>query len=87
VTKEEAMRAEETRAQLSRRPFTPLRIHLTDGTTYDIRHPEMALLTRSSIEIGIEGQPGSLIADQVMYCSLLHVVRIENLNPASQSAV
>ena len=75
------MRAEELRALLRRQPFIPLRIHLSDGTTYDVKHPEMAFLTRSTVEIGIEEREGSGVADQVMYCSLVHVVRVENLRP------
>jgi hypothetical protein len=74
------MRPEELRNLLRRRPFVPIRIHLTDGTTYDVRHPEMAFLTRSTVEVGIEHQEGSGIADDVIYCSLIHVVRVENLN-------
>ena len=73
------MRPEQLRDLLRRRPFVPIRLHLSDGTTYDIRHPEQALLTRSTVEVGLEEQPGSGIADQVMYCSLLHIVRVENL--------
>ena len=75
-----AMRPEELRNLLRRRPFIPIRIHLTDGTVYDVRHPEMALLTRSTVEIGTERKQGSGIADDVVYCSLVHIVRVENLN-------
>ena len=74
------MRAEELRALLARRPFVPIRVYFTDGTTYDVKHPEMALLTRSTVEIGLEQQEGSGIADQVVYCSLVHIVRVENLD-------
>jgi hypothetical protein len=74
------MRAEELLNLLRRRPFVPIRLHLTDGSAHDIRHPEMALLSRSSIEIGIEGQNGGGIAEQIVYCSLLHIVRVENLS-------
>ena len=74
------MRPEELRTLLRRRPFVPLLAHLTDGTSYQIRHPEMALLTRSTVEIGLEEKEGSGIADQVVYCSLLHIVRVENVN-------
>jgi hypothetical protein len=74
------MRPEELRTLLQRRPFVPIRLHSTDGTTYDIRHPEMALLTRSTVEIGLETAEGSLIADRVVYCSLFHVVRVDNLD-------
>jgi len=74
------MRPEELKALLRRQPFVPIRIYLTDGTTYDVRHPEMGLLTRSTVKIGFEKQVGSGIADDVVYCSLVHVVRVENLN-------
>jgi len=78
------MRPEELRVLLRRQPFIPMRLFLSDGTTYDIRHPEMALLTRSTIEIGIEEKPGRGIADEVVYCSLLHVVRVEDLDEQSR---
>jgi len=34
------MPLEEILALLRTRPFVPFRIHLLDGTTYDVRHPE-----------------------------------------------
>lgn len=82
------MRPEKLEELLRRRPFIPVRVYLSDGTTYDIRHPEMALLTRSTIDIGLTEQQGSTIADKVVYCSLLHIVRAEHLaeeNSASNS--
>jgi hypothetical protein len=74
------MRPEELRTLLRRKPFVPIRLYFTDGSTYDIRHPEMALLTRSTVEIGVEEVEGSGIADAVHYCTLIHIVRAENLN-------
>ena len=74
------MRAEELRDLLGRRPFVPIRIYFTDGTAYDVKHPEMALLTRSTVEIGLEEKEGARIADRVVYCSLVHIVRVENLD-------
>ena len=37
------------RVELRRQPFVPLRIFLTDGKTYDIRHPEMAIVTSREV--------------------------------------
>ena len=76
------MRAEELRTLLRRQPFVPIRIHFSDGTSYDVKHPEMAFLTRSTVEIGLEEVEGSGIADNVVYCSLVHIVRVENLDGA-----
>lgn len=74
------MRPEELRELLHRRPFLPLRLHLTDGTEYEIRHPDMALLTRSTVAVGLEHQPGQGIADDMVYVSLVHIVRAEHVN-------
>ena len=65
---------------MARKPFVPMRIHLTDGTAYEVKHPEMALLTRSTVEVGLEEHDASGIAEQVVYCSLVHIVRVENLD-------
>jgi hypothetical protein len=35
------MTAEELRDTLREQPFEPFRIVLTDGATYDIRHPDL----------------------------------------------
>jgi hypothetical protein len=70
---------------LDRRPFVPIRVHFTNGTSYDVKHPEMAFLTRSTVEIGMEEKHGSGMADEVVYGSLIHIVRVENLNGESRA--
>ncbi len=77
------MRPEEFKELLDARPFVPLRIHMTDGKTYDIRHPEFVLVLRQRVDIGIPDDPGIGILDRVEHCSLLHIVRVEPLQPAS----
>lgn len=74
------MRAEDLREMLRNKPFVPLRLHLTDGTESEIRHPEMALLSRSLVEIGLEDHPGSGIATSIHCINLLHIVRIEKID-------
>ncbi len=64
---------------LQRRPFEPFRIVLTDGTTYDVHHPEMVLPARRTAEIGIPQNQGQPIADRIVTVSLLHIIRIEPL--------
>lgn len=71
------MTAEELKELIRRRPFEPLRIHMTDGTTYDIRHPDNIFILRHRIDIGRAQDPSTGILDGVDYLSLLHVVRVE----------
>jgi hypothetical protein len=67
---------------LQHRPFAPFRVCLTDGTDYDVRHPEMVLPARRSAEIGIPRDTAQPIADRIVTVSLLHVVRLEPLESA-----
>lgn len=67
------------RELLSRRPFEPFRLVMSSGQSYDVRHPEMALLTRSDMLIGVE--PGEDdVPTEFRICSLLHVATVEPLS-------
>lgn len=66
---------------LARRPFQPFRLVMSSGQTYEIRHPEMAWLTRTSILVGIDDEDDGVPAE-FKICSLLHVTAIEPLSTA-----
>jgi hypothetical protein len=70
------------REMLDRRPFQPVKITLSSGQSYEIRHPEMAMLTRTSLLVGVDlGDDG--VPTEFKILSLLHVTAIE---PLSQRA-
>ena len=73
------MRADELRVRLDRRPFEPIRLHISSGQTVDIKHPEMAFVTRSLVVVGVTAAD-SKVADYAIYYNLLHIVKIEPLN-------
>jgi len=77
------MRAEEFAQRVRTQPFTPLRVYLTDGQTYDIRHPDQIIISRSRIDIGVEPDPSSGVVNRIDHCSLLHVVRVEEIGNAA----
>jgi hypothetical protein len=52
---------------------------MTDGNTYGIVRPEQVLVLKSRIDIGLEGDPKTGVLERVEHCSLLHVVRVEEL--------
>jgi hypothetical protein len=62
---------------LHRRPFEPFRIEVSDGSTYEVRHPELVMVGLGSISIGIPatGQPKP-IYEHVETVSLGHVVKL-----------
>lgn len=61
---------------LARRPFQPVRLVVSSGQPYEIRHPEMALLTRTDILIGT-GSTRAGVPAEFKIVSLLHVTAIE----------
>lgn len=73
------MRAEDIRDLLKRQPFVPFRIHMTDGKSYDVMHPELVLLTKSYLHIAVSFDPESGVPDRTDFCALLHIVRVEEL--------
>lgn len=73
------MRQDELREALREHPFEPFRIHLMSGMVYEVRHPEMALLTRHSVHV-VELTKTGKATDRVVKCDLLHVVALEPVN-------
>jgi hypothetical protein len=67
---------------LTQQPFQPFRLIMSSGKTYDVRHPEMAMLTRTDILVGIDIADDGVPAEFDI-CSLLHVTAIEPLNAAA----
>lgn len=80
------MRPEDLLNYLRRRPFQPFRVTLTDGRTYDVHHPELAMVGRSSVAIGqMQPQEAEPIYDRMVTVSLLHIMQIEPIVPAAAS--
>ena len=67
---------------LAQRPFQPFRLVMSSGQTYEVRHPEMAWLTRTSILVGID-QADDGVPAEFKICSLLHVTAIEPLTSSA----
>jgi hypothetical protein len=72
------MRPEDLREHLKRRPFEPFRVHLTGGTFFDIRNPEMAHVSRTTLHIGL---PLEGAMQRFAIVALVHIVWLEVLLP------
>ena len=66
------------RELLARRPFKPFRLVMSSGQTYDVRHPELAMLTRSDMLVGTNVEDG--VPAEFRICSLLHVATVEPID-------
>ncbi len=72
------MGADELREFLRATPFTPFRLHISSGQHVDVMHPEMALVARSLVAVGVVGGDGQV--DHLVHYNLIHIVKIEPLD-------
>ena len=72
-------RPEDILARIKVQPFCPLRIIASEGLRYEIRHPDLVIVTQRYLVIGHEtpGVPG--ICSATTYVALLHIVGIEEI--------
>lgn len=75
------MRYQELQEHLERQPFYPIRLHMSDGSKVEIRHPEMVILGRNTITVG-EPSDEPKVADRIRQYSLVHVVQVEQMQEA-----
>jgi len=80
------MRPEDIRQFLQHKPFQPFRLTLTDGRTYDVRHPELAMVGRSTVAIGIPApdEPAP-VYDRLVTVSLMRIMQVEPNEAAGSS--
>jgi hypothetical protein len=80
------MRPDDIRDLLRREPFRPFRLVLTNNQAHEIRHPELAAVTRSLVRIGFPSGPGAVpLAERIVGIGLIHIVQYELL-PATPAA-
>ncbi len=73
------MTSEEFKDLLDTRPFVPFRVHMTDGKSFDILHPDFVWVFRNRFDLAFLADATKGIVDHVERCFFLHVVRIEEL--------
>jgi hypothetical protein len=78
------MRPDDYYQKLRQRPFEPVLIHVSDGTVYEIRHPDLVMVGRSTILVGTPAL-GFLgpVFERYDTVSLLHITRLEPLTPSA----
>ncbi len=78
------MRPKEVQDVLRRQPFQPFRVRLSTGQGYEIRHPEFAAITRTSLFVG-DPSANQDFPDRMIQCDLLHVVALEPIGLSNAS--
>jgi hypothetical protein len=79
------MSSDELRDSLRQQPFEPFRIVLTDGTSYNIRHPDLLWVGQRAAYVGLTGQPGQTLFERAVKVDLLHITQIVLIDRAPSS--
>lgn len=69
-----------------KRPCVPFRIHVSDGTIYEIRHPELAMIGVESAVIGLPSDTKEELYRRTETVALSHVVRLEPIGSGAASS-
>lgn len=59
-------------------PFEAFRIHVSDGTAYDVKHPEQIMIGRRSSHVGLGDGEGPF--QKIAVVSNIQITRIEPLD-------
>lgn len=62
---------------LQQKPFVPFRLHVTGGTIYDVRHPDLVITTIGFVAIGYPDPEHQGMALTVDIVNMNHIIRIE----------
>ena len=73
------MRPKEIHAQLQQRPFVSFRMCFSDGSAFEVRHPEMAMVSRTVITLVVYNGDEDELPERFIWCDPVHVVRVESL--------
>lgn len=69
--------------RLWRRPFQPFRLLVTIGVAYEIRHPELLLVGRSTVTLAFAGSKYPFpAARREVEMALIPIVQLETIEPA-----
>jgi hypothetical protein len=80
------MRPEDLHSALHVQPFVPFRLHLTDGRSFDVPHPEFLMVTQRVVYVGVyptRYANGMMIPE---YTEPITLVQIVSLEPITQNA-
>ncbi len=74
------MSPESLDAELTREPFTPLRVYLNDGSSFEITNPSLAVISRLVLYYFNPIKPNSRRTVRQTMVSLRNIAKVESLD-------
>lgn len=70
--------AEEILNLQTKAPFTPFKLHLSDGRTFEVEHPEQMLVFINSVYIALRSE-GKSIPDRAERIAISHITSLNSV--------
>ena len=71
------MHPAEIREVLRQVPFEPFRLRLTDGSSFDVPHPDFLTLSKTAVHVAIDPSGKDEIPSRIVRISPLHITHLE----------
>ena len=71
--------SDDIQTRLKEQPFVPARLVTTTGQTYDLYHPEMVVVARRFLFVGLPSAENPIQADQVTRLAYVHLTESRDL--------
>ncbi len=65
---------------IKKQPFTPVRLHMSNGRTHDVRHPDDAIIGDEVVALGVYEQ-----GTEFPRIRLLSIININEVEPLTTS--
>ncbi len=72
-------RAEDIKDRLREQPFVPLRIFTSSGQSYDVTHPDLVLVGRNYLYVGVASNDNPTVFDTASRVFVLHVTDMQEI--------
>jgi hypothetical protein len=73
--------AKEIKNLLDAQPFRAFKIHMSDGSSYEVNNHDAAIVSRNSLDVGVNPDRDG-IAEMFMRCAIIHIAKIEETQAA-----
>jgi hypothetical protein len=71
--------ADDIQARVQRRPFVPLRLVTSSGETFDVFHPDLVMVGRRDVTIGMASVENPRQYERQTRVAIMHVTALEDL--------
>jgi hypothetical protein len=71
--------ADDIQARLRQRPFLPVRIVTSSGQAYDVTHPDLVLVSKRCLLVGVPSHDHPSQFETADYVAVMHITDLQNL--------